>query len=291
MTTDKRNIISYIRTALLAAGSAFCIFACGRGAAEEEDTSEGLLTQEAFNLTIIESTNGVRSTRFETPLMETYEYAREPYREFRKGVTVISYNSDTGEVESTLVADYAIQFLNQELWEAKGNVVATNAQGHKLETQQLFWNQKTGRIYSNIDSKITQDGGEAIGVGFESDEQFTDWEFRRPRGTIDVDVESTKTPGEGYQGDGPDGTFTYPEDTDGAGDPGATPEEAALSESSQPTNPQPEPEPAAPAPPVVTGPSEDRPRRTPSRLKSTEREEFRLAEEDPDKPDTESPAE
>ena len=76
---------------------------------------------------------------------------------------------------------------NQQLWEAKGNVVATNAQGQKLETEQLFWNQKSKRIYSNVDSKVTQKDGVILGEGFESDEQFQDFIFRRPKGKVAVD--------------------------------------------------------------------------------------------------------
>ncbi|MFQ8804780.1 MAG: hypothetical protein ACLR8Y_06205 [Alistipes indistinctus] len=77
---------------------------------------------------------------------------------------------------------------NQQLWEAKGNVVATNAQGQKLETEQLFWNQKSKRIYSNVDSKVTQKDGVILGEGFESDEQFQDFIFRRPKGKVAVDT-------------------------------------------------------------------------------------------------------
>ncbi|MCD8071612.1 MAG: LPS export ABC transporter periplasmic protein LptC [Alistipes sp.] len=238
MESRHRQITKYIRSALLVAGSAFYICGCRSTPVDDGETSEGLMTQEAFNLVRIESENGKLSNRFETPLMEVYEYAREPYREFRKGIDITTYSSETGEVESTLVADYAIEFINQQLWEAKGNVVATNAKGHILETQQLFWNQRTGRIYSNIDTKITQGSDIIIGVGFESDEQFRDWEFRRPRGTVDVDVEATKTPGAGT-----------PEDPAPVGSEAA--EEGSREDATEPSL-QPEPE-AAPAPSQAAG--------------------------------------
>lgn len=150
------------------------------------------MTQQSDSLTIIASENGRKSYRFFTPLMERYELAKEPYMEFRKGVDVVTYADSTGAVESTLVADYAIFFENQELWEAKGNVVATNAKGQVLETQQLFWNQKTHKIYSNVDSKVTQGTDVIVGVGFESDENFEDFTFRRPKGKVTVDTEPTR---------------------------------------------------------------------------------------------------
>ena len=149
-----------------------------------------MMTQQSENLRLVYSQNGNLSYRFETPLLERYELAREPYMEFRKGVKVETYNDTTHLVESTLTANYAIFLENQQLWEAKGNVVATNAQGQKLETEQLFWNQKSKRIYSNVDSKIVQNNGRDvfIGEGFESDEEFKDWRFRRMKGRMEVEM-------------------------------------------------------------------------------------------------------
>ena len=178
--------------ALLFAGSAILLISCERKSRGAEEDPETLMTQQSDSLTIIASENGRKSYRFFTPLMERYELAKEPYMEFRKGVHVVTYADSTGAVESTLVADYAIFFENQKLWEAKGNVVAVNAKGQILETQQLFWNQKTHKIYSNVDSKVTQGTDVIVGVGFESDENFEDFTFRRPKGKVTVDTEPTR---------------------------------------------------------------------------------------------------
>lgn len=185
--------------ALLIAGSAISLLSCRRSVQyNDEDDNEGLITQQADSLIMIDSKNGNKSYRFQTPLMEIYDYAREPYREFRKGVMVETYSDSTEveTIETTLVSDYAINFINQQLWEAKGNVVVTNAKGQVLKTQQLFWNQRTGRIYSNVDSKLTQGEDVIVGVGFESDEQFEDWEVRQPVGKVNVEVEPNREAGE-----------------------------------------------------------------------------------------------
>ncbi len=94
-----------------------------------------------------------------------------------------------------LTANYAIYYEKRELWEAKGDVVVAKSDGKTLYTQQLFWNARTKKIYSNVDSKIVQRGGTDvfIGEGFESDEEFKDWRFRRMKGRMEVDV----TPGTG----------------------------------------------------------------------------------------------
>ena len=187
------GIFRYIKflVALSILGGAISLFSCSRpGSVETEDT-ERLMTQQSDSLIMISSENGRKQYRFETPLMEYYGLAKEPFREFRKGIKIETYDS-TGRIESTLVASYAIHNEKQDLWTARGNVVATNAKGQKLETQQLFWDRRIKRIYSNVDSKVTQGEDVVIGEGFESDETFTDWEFRRSKGRLLVDVEPTR---------------------------------------------------------------------------------------------------
>ena len=46
--------------------------------------------------------------------------------------------------------------------------------------------RETKKIYSNVDSKIVQNNGRDvfIGEGFESDEEFKDWRFRRMKGRM-----------------------------------------------------------------------------------------------------------
>jgi len=169
-----------------------CLSSCEQQAARTIVDVEGVITQKSDSLHIISSENGRRQYVFTAPLMEEYGMSKEPYMEFRKGIRIETYNDSTGLRESSLVADYAIFLENQKLWQAKGNVVAVNNEGQKLETQQLFWNQNTKRIYSNVDTRVSRPNGERItGMGFESDEAMKDWVFRRPTGTILINTDPT----------------------------------------------------------------------------------------------------
>ena len=182
----------YLRVALSLAGSAILLFSCGRGEdAAAESGGESLMTEYSDNLSVIMSRNGRRSYHFTTPLLEGYTLAREPYREFRKGVKITTYQDDSlTSVDAVLTANYAIYYINRDLWEAKGNVVVDKSDGKTLYTQQLFWNARTKKIYSNVDSKIVQNGGRDVfvGEGFESDEEFKDWRFRRMKGRMEVEM-------------------------------------------------------------------------------------------------------
>ena len=141
------------------------------------------MTEYSENLSIVMSENGLKSYHFETPLMEGYTLARDPYREFRKGIKITMFEEDsTSSDAATLTANYAIFYENRKLWEAKGDVVVIQTNGRRLYTQQLFWNQSTHRIYSNVDSRIV-DGDEMTDCeGFESDEEMVQWKYRKLKG-------------------------------------------------------------------------------------------------------------
>ena len=189
-----RLIGRYVLVALLVAGSAILLFSCDKPPAAASGGDEALMTEYSEHLSVIMSQNGRRSYHFKTPLLEGYSLAREPYREFPKGVEMTTYKDDSlSSVDAVLTANYAIHYETRDLWEARGNVVVEKSDGKKLYTQQLFWNARTKKIYSNVDSKIVQNNGRDvfIGEGFESDEEFKDWRFRRMKGRMEVEMKQS----------------------------------------------------------------------------------------------------
>ena len=184
----KHSLIRNLSVALPLLGSAILLFSCQASAPQTEEptesqNSENMMTEYSENLSIVMSENGLKSYHFETPLMEGYTLARDPYREFRKGIKITMFEEDsTSNDAATLTANYAIFYENRKLWEAKGDVVVIQTNGRRLYTQQLFWNQSTHRIYSNVDSRIV-DGDEMTDCeGFESDEEMTQWKYRKLKG-------------------------------------------------------------------------------------------------------------
>ena len=188
-----RCVMKYLSVALSLGvmGSAILLFSCGEAASVAAANEEARMTEYSESLSVVMSQNGRRSYHFETPLLEGYSQAREPYREFRRGIKITTYKDDSlSTVDAVLTSNYAIYYTDRELWEARGDVVVEKSDGKRLYTQQLFWNARTKKIYSNVDSKIVQSGGRDvfIGEGFESDEEFKDWRFRHMKGRMEVDV-------------------------------------------------------------------------------------------------------
>lgn len=126
--------------------------------------------------------------------MERYELAKAPFSEFRKGIHVETFNDSTSKMESELTANYAYYDETKELWETRGNVIGRNHTGDKtLFTEQLFWDQKTDKIYSDKQVKVLDGNSIEIGNGFESDGAFNVWTFRKPMGRREMLKDSTET--------------------------------------------------------------------------------------------------
>ncbi len=168
------------------------LFSCSDHAKQAEPLNEEtLISRVVDSMQVITSENGQKTNVFTTPLMEDYEFAKVPFTEYRKGIEMVSYDS-LGMVSSRVVADYALHWTARDLWELKGNVVVVGENERTLNSQQLTWDRKTKKIYSNVDSKVEEGQDVFIGEGFEADDDFNRWTFRRLKGRVSVDVEPTK---------------------------------------------------------------------------------------------------
>lgn len=177
--------------ALPVLGGAVLFASCSAASVPEPVDEENVISRQMENMTAITSKNGSRTQRFYTQLLESYEFAKEPFEEYRKGIELVSY--DSLEMESSSIsADYALHWTKRDLWELKGNVVATGSEGRTLFSQQLFWDRKIKRIYSNVDSKVVEGDDVFIGEGFEADDDFSRWTFRKLKGKVSVDTEPAK---------------------------------------------------------------------------------------------------
>ena len=85
------------------------LFSCGEPDAAASGSAETMMTEYSENLSVVMSQNGRRSYHFLTPLLEGYSQAREPYREFRKGVKITTYKNDS--LSETIITTNFINFF------------------------------------------------------------------------------------------------------------------------------------------------------------------------------------
>lgn len=113
------------------------------------------------------------------------------FLEFPKGIEIIKYDADK-LIISSLKAEYAKQFLKDEKWEAKNNVIVTNAKGDSLKTEHLIWEEKTEKIHTEEFVKIISKDKIITGIGLISDQNMTKTEIKKPKGIIYVTVDEQK---------------------------------------------------------------------------------------------------
>ncbi len=190
---DRPQIIRAYK-ALLTIGSALALICCTGEeltGVTKASNADRMLNEVSQNLTVVMSENGRPSYIFTSSLVEGYTLGKEPYREFREGVEIITFVDDSLNTrDSRLTSNYAIYYESRKLWEARGDVQVKKRDGKELYSEQLFWNAQTKRIYSNVDTKVvdTNTRDIYIGEGFESDEAMDEWSFRRLTGRLSMEL-------------------------------------------------------------------------------------------------------
>ena len=143
---------------------------------------ESLPTQIIDSMVLKQYMRGEVSFMVSAPLLERYANAKPPYNLFPSGIVLRGYTQE-GFMETMIVADYAKNIIDaeEEIWEAYGDVVINNyIKGQKVETDTLYWNQKTHKIYTHRPVKITTPDSFMQGYGMESDEMVRDVDILKP---------------------------------------------------------------------------------------------------------------
>jgi LPS export ABC transporter protein LptC len=103
------------------------------------------------------------------------DYKEEEFKLLDK-VNVKFYNKKN-ELESILTSNFGKSDDKNKLLIAWGNVVVQNFEDKKLNTEELIWNEETGKVYSDKFVRI-YDGADVIeGFGFESDKKLENYKI------------------------------------------------------------------------------------------------------------------
>ncbi|MEN8115749.1 MAG: LPS export ABC transporter periplasmic protein LptC [Bacteroidota bacterium] len=177
--------------AVLLAGTAILFFACENDIDKIKAFSspENLPVLEANNFETLYTDSGQMRFSLKTKKLLRYENEGKTYIEFPEGMELVKYDANK-QIISSIKSDYAKQFVKEKKWEAKNNVVATNASGDTLKTEKLIWEEKTEKIYSDVYVQIIRENQIITGIGFTSDQNMNNWKIKNPKGTIYVNVDN-----------------------------------------------------------------------------------------------------
>lgn len=146
-------------------------------------------TMTTKNVATYVSDSGIVQYKVVSPLWLMYDQVDTPYWSFPKGIWLRKYDKDF-KVISSIAADSARFFKNQKLWRLDGRVELTKEPKGLFQTEQLFWDQRNGKIYSDSFIHIETATHVLEGYGFVSDEKLTSYRVIRPQAIFPVDGSS-----------------------------------------------------------------------------------------------------
>lgn len=157
-----------------------------------EDAAD-MPTLKSYDVTTLISDSGITRYRITTKEWLMFEKAQEPYWYFPQGIYVEKFDS-VFATEAFIKGDTAIFYKNKQMWELNGNVQMENLQGEKFATEQLFWDQRAKRIFSDVFIHIEKQDKIIEGYGFESNEPMTKYAIRKSQGIFPLKSAEQQNP-------------------------------------------------------------------------------------------------
>ena len=185
---EPMRIRMYLATAFLAVVSSFFCLSCGNkdkqlGPAVTSRDSTSVVTTRGADMLISE--NGMIRYHVIAEEWKIFDKMNPPFYSLEKGVFLEILDS-LMQPESTLRADTAYYMNDQELWHLIHNVHAENIKNEEFDTQELFVNNHTDKMYSDSLIRIKQDKQIIIGHGFTSNGNLTEYTIRKTEGVFPV---------------------------------------------------------------------------------------------------------
>lgn len=158
-----------------------CVMALWSCSEDKKDVLAGEIDPETFaTMTTTEvssliSDSGIIKYHITAPLWLVYDEAAEPHWRFPNGLFLEKFN-ENAEQDASIRADSAIYYKNRQLWRLDGYVEIANPQGEKFLTEQLFWDQRHSKVYSDSFIHIERADRIIEGFGFVSNDRMTKYE-------------------------------------------------------------------------------------------------------------------
>jgi LPS export ABC transporter protein LptC len=160
----------------------FSFFRCTKTEFKEPLEYTGPL-QEAENIELFNSENEHVKSKLTAPLFYEFENGD---KEFPEGVNIENYDV-SGRLESTLRANYAKYVKKENHYRGEGNVELKNmVTNEQLNTEELFFNPVTDKIYTTKFVTIKTQGDVIYGTGLDAKRDLSDYVITSPTGTIGV---------------------------------------------------------------------------------------------------------
>jgi LPS export ABC transporter protein LptC len=107
-------------------------------------------------------------------------------QEFPEGI-YLEFFDKTGKLTSTLRANVAFYFKNENKWRGRGNVIVKNIEKkQQLNSEELYWMPGTKKIFTEKFVTITDERDVLYGTGLDAAEDMSIYAIKNPTGTMEV---------------------------------------------------------------------------------------------------------
>ena len=103
---------------------------------------------------------------------------------FEKGLFFEQFD-EKFHVQSYIQCDTAYYYDQKKLWELRSRVSILTKDGLRFTSQQLFWDQASHELYSNVPSRLVTPDRTLEGTYFRSDERMTRYFVSNSRGSFE----------------------------------------------------------------------------------------------------------
>lgn len=166
-----------------------CFTACSNKIEDLPNTDNSIFEQErANNVTFLFGQDGNTKAKLFTKHFNRHESAIPPFIDMTDSVYVEFYNNNL-EVQNRLSAKKARFYTQSEDIIINDSVVITTKDGKIIETEELIWNAKIEKIYSDKPVKIIQGENITYGTGLEANQSISWIIIHNLRGNMPVDNE------------------------------------------------------------------------------------------------------
>lgn len=142
---------------------------------------------EVFNFRLVYTDSTKVVAIITSPQNKDFSNQQFPYWEFPKGVKVDFFDGKNNQ--NTVQAKYGIIYGNSQMVELRDSVVLTTFDGKKLETSQLFWDQKQDWIFTEKEFVFTDSirGTLTRGVGMDFNKEFSIVKAHKTKGILAIE--------------------------------------------------------------------------------------------------------
>ena len=151
-----------------------------------EGDKQDIPTIVSTDVVTLISDSGITQYRITTPLWKIFEEAKKPYWKFPIGLFLEKFDS-IFDTEASIKCDSATYYKEDQLWQLDGHVTILNVEDEVILTQQLFWDQRKQKVYSDSFIHIEKKDRIIEGYGFVSNEKMTVYELDRVSGIFPVE--------------------------------------------------------------------------------------------------------